>query len=171
MEYFIKCVIYLGILGIVSHIVGEAIPRKWMDPGKFPFVCREWERDGKIYDGLNIRAWKDHLPDMSRVMKKMVPKKIVAGMGETELIRLIQETCIAELIHQMLILFSLFCINIWPGRGGAVVALLFSAGNVPFILIQRYNRPKLIRLLKMLRKRRNKTGCEESPRCVCESAV
>ena len=162
MEYFVKCVIYLCVLGILSHIIGEAVPRRWIMPDRPPYVSWSWEKNGRVYEQLNIRAWKDKLPDMSRVMKRMVPKRLTAGASEEAVERLIEETCIAETTHVMLMLMSVICINIWPGRGGVIIALLFSAGNVPFIIVQRYNRPKLKRLLEMMRRRKNKSGNAEA---------
>ena len=171
MEYFVRCVIYLCILGIASHIIGEAVPRNRVEPYKSPFACWEWEKNGRVYEQLNIRAWKDKLPDMSRVMKKMVPKRLTSGVSEESVERLIEETCIAEATHFMLILMSVICINIWPGRGGVIITLLFSIGNVPFIIVQRYNRPKLKKLLERMRKRKVKHGNAEATAEVCVESV
>ena len=52
----------------------------------------------------------------------------------------------AECIHLLLPLAGLYCLRLWPGAGGIVVTLLYFLGNLPFVLIQRYNRPRLQRL-------------------------
>ena len=43
---------------------------------------------------------------------------------------------------------SLHCLTLWPTVGGLAVVCLNILGNLPFILIQRYNRPRLARLLE-----------------------
>ena len=63
---------------------------------------------------------------------------------------MIQETCIAEWIHELLILIGFGCVFLWKGIGGWIVSLLYALGNLPYIIIQRYNRPKFIGLLKRL---------------------
>ena len=49
-----------------------------------------------------------------------------------------------------------------PWAGGAVLMLCVAAAmllaNLPFILIQRYNRPRLMRLAALLRKRAQRKG-------------
>ena len=39
-----------------------------------------------------------------------------------------------------------------PGAAGTVAAVLYALSNLPFILIQRYNRPRLARLYRRLMK-------------------
>ena len=60
----------------------------------------------------------------------------------------------AECIHLLLPLAGLYCLRLWPGAGGVIVALLYFLGNLPFVLIQRYNRPRLQRLCAL----RERTG-------------
>jgi hypothetical protein len=47
------------------------------------------------------------------------------------------------------------------GRGAIICAIGFACGNVPFILIQRYNRPKLVKLYHGILRRKNKTLSED----------
>ena len=50
-------------------------------------------------------------------------------------------------------------LSLWPGWGGAIVlAVWVLLANLPFILIQRYNRPRLMRLAALLRKRAQRKG-------------
>lgn len=145
---------YIAVLGVVSHFFGQAIPRSAFRADAFPYRCAKWERGGRVYEKLGVKRWKDALPDMSRVMPDMVKKKInvqqrAAGAGE-----LIAETCAAELVHYCLIVLSLGIFFFWRGAGAAIFWLVYNLlGNVPFIIIQRYNRPRLIQLEER-RKRR-----------------
>ena len=58
-------------------------------------------------------------------------------------LRLLQETCVAETVHWLLILFSPAFVIFMKRGYGAVFCLLYILGNLPFIVIQRYNRPRL----------------------------
>ena len=80
----------------------------------------------------------------------------------SDLPRMIQETCVAEMIHVLLSLTGLGCLVIWQGIGGVLVtAVYILLGNLPFILIQRYNRPRLQRLLA-LQRRKQERKCQDA---------
>ena len=161
----LKCSIYLLFSGIAYFIIGLLLPRKWFHFDQFPYRSRTWEKDGKLYDNIHIKRWKSKLPDMSRICPIMVPKKIAAAKAENiEL--LIYESCVAELIHVLLIPMGLGCIGIWKS-GGVLFFLFWAIGNVPFILIQRYNRPILYRLYLKLRAKEGNTS--PNVRCFYES--
>ena len=81
----------------------------------------------------------------------MVPKRITADMTSSDLDILLRETCVAEFVHAALCIISVGVVFISDKAYGVVFYLIFALGNVPFILIQRYNRPHLKKLrLRML---------------------
>ena len=48
---------------------------------------------------------------------------------------------------------------IWPGAGGIIVTVIYILlGNLPFIIIQRYNRPRLQRLYAMQQRKRERSS-------------
>lgn len=141
--------LYIAALGIASHFVGQALPRAHFSPERFPYRAYGWENGGKVYEKLGIKHWKDKLPDMSRIMPDMVKKRMTSDADA-----LIAETCVAEMIHACLMLLSLGIFAFWRGAWAWVFWLVYNIfGNVPFILIQRYNRPRLVKLASR-RKRR-----------------
>lgn len=145
--------LYVAALGILSHFVGQALPRAHFDPQRFPYRSADWENGGKVYEKLGIKHWKDRLPDMSKIMPDMVKKKMSAVKSQGMDV-LIAETCVAECVHYWLIVLSLGIFLFWRGVWAVVFWLVYNIlGNVPFILIQRYNRPRLV-LLEQRRKRR-----------------
>ena len=153
MHPLLGSVLYIALLGILSQAVGSLLPRRLFHADRFPFHTFSWENEGRIYQRLKIRRWKDRVPDMSRIMKNMVRKKLPVGSPSSHMDLLVQETCVAELIHEILIVLGLFLLHIWPGIGGWLVYLLYVLlGNLPFIIIQRYNRPRLIRLAAKTRR-------------------
>lgn len=145
--------LYVAALGILSHFVGQALPRAHFDPQKFPYRSAEWENGGKVYEKLGIKHWKDRLPDMSKIMPDMVKKKMSAVKSQGMDV-LIAETCVAECVHWALMLLSLGIFFFWRGAWAVVFWLVYNLlGNLPFIIIQRYNRPRLV-MLEQRRKRR-----------------
>lgn len=147
-------VIYIAVLGILSHFVGQALPRARFSAESFPYRTADWENGGRVYEKLGIKHWKDALPDMSRIMPDMVKKKLTGQNREQGMEVLIAETCVAECVHYWLIVLSLGIFLFWRGVWALVFWLVYNIlGNVPFILIQRYNRPRLV-LLEQRRKRR-----------------
>ena len=149
MPFFKSC-FFCFLLGIASHYVGEALPRRWFHWDRFPFRSWRWEREGKIYDLIHIRAWKDRLPDMSRVMKDMIPKKVGVCPTSAEVMILVKETCVAEIIHVVLCICAPVIYFFWHNGVGVFLTWVFIIGNIPFILIQRYNRPALVSLARRL---------------------
>ena len=59
----------------------------------------------------------------------------------------------AELTHIFLIGLGFGCVLIAKSIYGFVLSLLWGIGNLVFIVIQRYNRPVLIKLADKLRRR------------------
>ena len=145
---FLHCVSYLALVGTVGFFVGRLLPQGWPDPNRGGWNSFPWEREGRIYEKLGIRRWQKKVPDMSRILPQAIPAKRLEGRDLRHLPLMIRETCVAELIHWLLCLAGLYCLRLWRGIGGAVTALLFALGNLPFIVIQRYNRPRLKRLLR-----------------------
>lgn len=108
-----------------------------------------WEKGGRIYLKLGIRKWKDRLPDMSRLMPDMVRK----DLGSDPAV-LVQETCVAECVHWALTLLSAGIFFLWRSGWAALLWLVYNVlGNVSFIVIQRYNRPRLQKLAEKTRRK------------------
>ena len=150
---FFKSVIYVAVLGVASHFIGEALPRKWFVWDRFPWRDFSWEKKGRVYDALRIRAWKDRVPDMSRLFKRMVPKRVGKCPKAEDVWRLVRETCVAEAVHLGLCLLSPGIWLFWRNTVGVLLSLLFVLCNLPFMFIQRYNRPTLVALATRLEKR------------------
>lgn len=165
---FWKCFWYLIITGIISFFVGRLLPKKWFRPDLFPYRSYKFEQEGRIYDKLNIRKWQSKVPDMSRILPKWMPAKNLSGNYRERLPRMLQETCVAELIHSLLCITGLYCIKLWPGFVGVVIVMLYIVFfNLPFIIIQRYNRPRLIKLTQRIQEESKKQDEGAVSSCVC----
>lgn len=148
--------VYIAAMGALSHFVGEALPRAWFDPRRFPYAPWPFEKSGRLYRLLRVQVWKDRLPDMSKIAPDMV-KKSVSSMGDSrQAARVTTETCVAEAVHAVLMALSFVIYLICPDGWGAAVAVVYGLSHIPFIIIQRYNRPTLLRLTERLKQREEK---------------
>lgn len=146
-QFFLFAFIVI-IVGSISFVAGELLPRKNFDYNAFPYRSFKWEKNGAVYNKIAIQKWKDHVPDMSKYVKTMFAKEIVSVRDPKYTHRLILETCVAELVHYVLILLSPIFTQYMDGLYGNIAMVLYALGNLPFVLIQRYNRPRLVLLME-----------------------
>lgn len=152
MNGCLKCICYLALAGILSFFIGRILPAKWFSYDKFPYRMWKWEKNGTLYRRLGVHKWKEKFPDMSVILPGILPsKRLPKDMDASCAERMVQETCIAELIHGLLCFAGLACMFLWKGLGGICISALYVLGNLPYCVIQRCNRPKLVKILKNLR--------------------
>ncbi len=144
---------YGAVCSLAVLIIGLVLPRKWFNPESMLFAERKWENGGKIYNRLYVSKWKSKLPDMSKYIKQMLSKRIHGTETADDINRLIAETCVAEAAHYVLMALSVGMVIIWRDVGGLICCLCYAAGNIPYIIIQRYNRPRLARMMNRLKSR------------------
>lgn len=146
--------IYVTVIGQVCFFFGLSLPREKFNENSFPYKTFAWEKNGKIYNAVRVKKWKSRVPDMSTLTNKLMPKKINRHITSEDVDKLVKESCVAELIHYLLCVFSVGIYNIWESGTGVVLAVLYIIlGNVPYIIIQRYNRPNFISLRDRLKVR------------------
>ena len=142
------------IFGVIRHyavlFVCISIDDSVFDPNRKIYRIRKWENEGKFYsDVLKINKWKDFLPQ--HVGKDGLSKEHIDNVSIEYLDKFILETCRGEWNHRMNCVFAivLFTLN-----GFTNVSVILAAadvfGNIPFLMIQRYNRFRLQRLRKTI---------------------
>ena len=157
MMGLLAAVIIAALGGFIFFIIGQSLPRRWFDPGAFIYRSHKWEKGGRIYERVYVRKWKDIVPDMSRIIPGVFKKNAALATDAKKMRRLIKETCVAELVHWLLIIFiTPMVFRAMRGLGGFLAAIIYALGNLVFIIIQRYNRPRLVALCKRMEKRREK---------------
>jgi glycosyl-4,4'-diaponeurosporenoate acyltransferase len=144
---FFKFALIVAFIGAAAHYVGQVLPRKNFDFSTAPYASYEWEQNGHFYTRFNIQFWKDKVPDMSQYVKSMFRKKISVFRDFDYIKELILETCVAEFVHWMLVLISPIFLVLMEGAAGWISAVVYALGNLPFVMIQRYNRPRLVCLM------------------------
>lgn len=99
---------------------------------------------------------------MSRIFPVMPAKKITGKPTQESLHTMIRETCVAECIHGILNITGLGCFLIWDSGWCAVVyGIYVLLGNLPYMIIQRHTRPRLVRILHRFEiKQKEATKCD-----------
>ena len=125
MKHFLMCLLYIAALGVLSFVVGRLIPKHWFHADRFPWVCHPAEQ--KLWKRLHVRKWQAKIPDMSRI----------------------------KWTHILLSIAGLGLLKIWSGVGGVCITIIYIVlGNLPFIVVQRYNRPRLQKLFAMQQRKK-----------------
>lgn len=153
---FFLFVLICAFIGPLSFLLGQLLPRRSFNYKAFPYAPFGWEKEGRVYAKLKIQYWKDKVPDMSQYIKGMFRKKLGVFRSEDYLEELVLETCVAEFVHFLLILASPVFLLFMEGAWGYGAMALYIVGNLPFIIIQRYNRPRLVMLMDRQKRRQNR---------------
>ena len=113
--------------------------------------ARGFERGGRWYESRwHIRAWKDRLPEGGAFFRGGFAKRSVAGGDAALLSRFVAETRRAEYAH-WLMRAGAPVFFVWNAWWGDVLMVAFAvAVNLPCLMVQRYNRLRLTRVLRRL---------------------
>lgn len=128
------------------------IPTSFYEKNQWFFKERKIEK--KLYKKIYLKKWKDKLPEWGKIWnfeKKNLKKELDLNYIDT----FILETKYAEIGHLVMAILGFACIIVNPSDY-MMMALICSFVNVfvqlPFCFIQRYNRPRLVKLKKRLKK-------------------
>lgn len=107
------------------------------------------DREKKLYKKLKVKKWKKYMPTYEPELfdtKKHTPDEIAQAM------------CQSEIVHETIFVLSFapVFLTIWFGDLPvflitSIIAALF---DLMFVIMQRYNRPRIIRLIDVKRTKR-----------------
>ena len=140
-------------MGVVLIMV--RIPAGRFDPESFLYRLRSWEKGGAIYNKIfRIKKWKERAPDGAAHLKnKGFPKRRLISHDLSYLELFLLETCRAELTHWIFIVFAL-PFFLWNRFHIGLIMILYALlENLPLIMVQRYNRNRLVRVIQKKKKR------------------
>ena len=111
---------------------------------------REKRFESKFYKRIGVRKWKKYIPTYSPDIFDTSQKTVKEIIGAT---------CQAEIVHELIMVCSLLPIILIPVLGGAVALIITSVlamlYDSMFVILQRYNRPKLVRVMNRFHKLKN----------------
>lgn len=113
------------------------------------FQPKKWEDNGKWYDDkLYIKKWKDRLPQ--HIGKNGFSKQHFTNLSKEYIDTFIMETCRAEWEHSISCFYIVITFIISPFKIALIFSLFTIAANIPFLIIQRYNRFRLLKIKNRL---------------------
>lgn len=130
----------------VSWLLSCTIPLRAIAPGSFPFRVLPFERRFSERF-LLVRKWKDAIPNAASFWLRIFPTSRLSGTGMDNFEQYARVTCREEASHLMpcFLCCSLFFWNpLWIAFTVIVVVI---ALNLPFVIVLRYNRERLVRAL------------------------
>lgn len=105
------------------------------------FIEKSWE--AKIYNLLQVKKWKKRFPTYDPSLFDIK----LHSIGE-----IAQATCQAEVVHEVIIVFSFLPLLAAIPFGAFPVFLITSVAaacfDVVFVIMQRFNRPRLLKLIR-----------------------
>lgn len=119
-----------------------------VSPRKGIFRSRRWEGGGRFYQRfLGIKVWKPLLPDGAAVSRKGYRKRRLGDFSTANLERYLEESCRAELAHWLAIPPFLLFGTFMPAPALPLMLLYALLVNLPCVIAQRYNRPRIEKIL------------------------
>lgn len=146
MRIVTNCFLLIIALNAISCIIIELLPKKIFNPFGKLGKSFKWER--KFYEKIGIRKWKDKIPEVGKYFR--FSKSVLIDKSDNEyILAFIRETICGEIIHFVgfLLGFIIIFVNI---KSWFLIALPMIIANTIInimpVMIQRYNRPKLLLL-------------------------
>lgn len=104
------------------------------------FQERDFER--KFYKAIGVKKWKGYIPTFN-------PQDFL--LKEQSVADIIQATCQSEIVHEIIMVLSFVPVLFSVWFGAELVFLITSCISFVvdgvFVILQRYNRPRLIKLI------------------------
>ncbi|TGA98373.1 glycosyl-4,4'-diaponeurosporenoate acyltransferase [Sporolactobacillus shoreae] len=147
MLLFNNLIVFL-ILSIINTLISIKLPISLFHYDSWFFRVTHWEKNGQIYQWyFGVKKWKNQLPELSDFLSFLFSKKQMMQYSPDYLVRFALETCRAELVHWCII-FSSLIFSVWNSMGMSLLMIFIAVVfNLPYIIIQRYNRPRILNLL------------------------
>lgn len=137
------------IIMIGSSYFFYKLPLSFFNPNFFIFKEKSIEKNGKLYENIfYIKFWKKFLPDGSTLFKNGFKKKNLETFSLKYLEKFVYESCRSEISHISPIFLS-FIFALYNKPIIVLIMFIFSLiTNLPCIISQRYNRIRIINILK-----------------------
>ena len=140
---------------VAVGMVGHRLPQRWLRRDRGPLRLARWEIGGRVYERrFAIKRWKDRLPEAGAFFAGGISKRSLDGI---DLAQFAVETRRAEWVHWgAMLVWPTF--GIWNPPWAVGVMFGYAVGaNAPCLLVQRYNRARLERIMRRRDRRRSGT--------------
>ena len=144
---FFKNLILWIILQFIVACIISFLPDSLFNPHGWPYKIRKWEKDGKIYKELfKVKNWKNKLPVGKPFNKNDIDLREFKSKKLSYINKYMITSCKSEAVH-IFSIFSMFIFFIFHNLPIAITIMLSALLiNLPFIIILRYNRHRILKL-------------------------
>jgi glycosyl-4,4'-diaponeurosporenoate acyltransferase len=133
---------------VAVAVAGSRLPAHVLATDGPAIRLRRWEREGRVYERVGIKRWKDHLPDAGATFGGG-DKRRLPGADRRALDAFAVETRRAEIVHwvsaAVVVTFPLWN----PPHLALLAAVVWLLANLPCIAAQRYNRARVERIMAL----------------------
>ena len=148
VQLLVLILIISPLIELAAVMIGRKVSLKSLTPDKWLFATRKWENNGTIYRKyFKIHKWKKYIPEGAKCFKDDFEKNKMQSTDTKYLSIFIAELCRAELVHWLMLVPFIFYYLITPPQIATALLLIVSIINIPCIMAQRYNRPRIQALL------------------------
>lgn len=137
------------IWSILVGTIANWLPDRYFQNETAITRLRKFETQNWFQKGLKVHIVKKYLPEKGVMFGKGTSKKTLPKNQAGGLNKFLIETRRAEYVHWIVIFAWVFTLSFNPTWAVFAVAILLLGGNLPCILVQRYNRLRLLRILNI----------------------
>ena len=138
-------------LAITAGTISYHFVIRYVVAGIFNSVSKTWYQqrrwEEKLYKKLHVKKWKSKMPTYEPEnfdLRIHTPEEIAGAM------------CQAELSHEVIVIFSFLPLLTVPAFGAfwvfLITSVLSAMIDLSFAIMQRYNRPRIMKLCKRRKK-------------------
>ena len=141
----ISLLVLVVIDSVCALFVRYCLPKKVFNPFLKGYRVGKFER--KFYERIGVRKWKDRIPEAGQLFANFAKTEIADMTNNEYVYKFMSETIYAEIMHWLSAIFSFLIVFIDLSLA-LTVALPLIVGNMILnilpVIVQRYNRPKLM---------------------------
>lgn len=149
--YLLLAIAICGIMSVVIMVTTRVLPEKVFSP--YRHIFRVNSKENKLYAKLKIKKWKDKIPELGK-LGGFAKNHINEPSSPQYIFKFLTETCIAETLHIYSILFGGLVFIFLPSQYlftiSIPVFILNGFLHLLPVLIQRYVRPKFLKIYQHL---------------------
>jgi len=129
-------------------ILVRCIPESAINPFLPVFRAGKFER--KLQNFLQVRRWKDYIPESGKYLCNFAKDKIAEPDNNDYILKFLRETCYAEMMHIVSLFLPFFFVPFLPVSLTLWLPLVCVNALLQLmpVMVQRYNRPRLVTLYR-----------------------
>ena len=149
--YLLLAIAICGIMSAIITVITRVLPSRIFSPFRRRF--KVYESENTIYNKLKVKKWKDKIPELGK-LGGFAKNKISEPNNPKYIFKFLTEMCIAEALHFYSIVAGLLVFIFLPQEYILSISLPVFILNTLLhgmpIIVQRYLRPKFLKIYKRL---------------------